>query len=128
LRGISRALDLLYGDHNIIRPAVSRYRQTESQVTDDMLGAVRDRVATLLPRMLSVVAEHAKKDIAAIPRMPVEVMDASTGELRMSENVYTGGIAAESSLPASNAEAALRLRALGYQRHPFLKHRWHLRR
>ncbi len=116
-KGIDLAMSQLYHDYDVIRPAVREYRQ-EGHAFDSMLGAVRDRITALLPKMLSIVAEHAKKEVEAIPRRPAPVMDGSTGKIRFLDNVYYGGVDAEASLPPAIAEAAMRLRALGCQRHP----------
>lgn len=121
LKGIGFALHQLYSDHDVIRPAVHCYRRAAFQVSDEMLTAVRDRVAILLPRMLTIVTDHAKRDIAATPRTSPtadEVIIVSLDGDGSDVQVYKGGNPAQSSLLPTNAEAALRLRTLIYQRHP----------
>lgn len=106
LQGISLAIDVLRSDFDVIRPAVHTYRQKNDTIEEHVCDRVRSRIQELLPKMLQKVSDYAETERDAVPREYIAA------------NVWTGGSAAEHSLPAPLAQAALRLRILIYLRHP----------
>lgn len=108
LEGESLAIvSKLYGDHEVIRPAVTAYLcQQPRKVDPEVCQRIRTRIEKLLPTMLAIVAEHSQQERKAIPREHI------------ANNVWKSGVAAKERLPVPMAQAALRLRTLIYLRHP----------